>query len=206
MLNILGRKTSSNVQKVLWCCGELGLAYEREDIGGEFGGNDRPDYRALNPNGLVPTVIDDGLVLWESNTIIRYLAARHAAGTLWPTDPRVRAVGEKWMDWQISVMSPAMQPVFRTLVRTPPEKRDMAALAAARASLSKTFAMLDRALADRAFLAGERFTVCDIPVGIATYRWYTMEITREDYPHLRRWYDRLAERAPFRAEIMVGLA
>lgn len=206
MLRILGRRTSSNVQKVLWCCGELGLAYEREDIGGEFGGNDKPEYRALNPNGLVPTVIDDGLVLWESNTVIRYLAARHGAGTLFPSDPRVRAAGEKWMDWQISVMSPSMQPVFRTLVRTPPEKRDMAALAKARDGLSRNFAMLDHALADRAFLAGDRFTVCDIPVGIAAYRWYTMEIAREDYPHLRRWYDRLAERAPFRTEIMVGLA
>ena len=124
MLKILGRKNSSNVQKVLWCCDELGLAYEREDVGGSFGKNRDPEYLALNPNGLVPTIIDDGFVLWESNSIIRYLAAKHGRGTLYPEDLRARALAERWMDWQLSVLGPAIGPVFWGLIRTPPGKRD----------------------------------------------------------------------------------
>jgi glutathione S-transferase len=205
VLKLIGRRTSSNVQKVLWCCGELGLPFERQDLGGPFGGNDAPEYRRLNPNGLVPTIIDGDLVLWESNTIVRYLAATHAPGTLWPTDPRQRATGEKWMDWQITTMSPAMQPVFRTIVRTAPEKRNMADFGAACERLSSAFRILDRALAESPYLAGDRFTMCDIPVGIAAYRWHTMDIPRADCPNVRRWYDRLAERPPYREEIMVGL-
>src|SRR5690606_18729823 len=131
-----GRKTSSNVQKVLWVCGEIGLPFERENLGGPFGGNDTPEYRALNPNGRVPTIVDDGFVLWESNSCTRYLAAKHAPGTLYPDDLRVRANGERWMDWQLTIVSPAMVPVFWGLVRTPAEKRDNAAIEQARKKLS----------------------------------------------------------------------
>ena len=107
MLDVIGRKTSSNVMKVLWSCAELGLDYEREDLGGPFGGNDTPRYRALNPNGIVPTIVEDDFVLWESNSIVRYLAHEHGHGTLWPTDARTRARAERWMDWQLSILSPA---------------------------------------------------------------------------------------------------
>lgn len=205
MLKILGRKTSSNVQKVLWACGELELPFDREDIGGPFGGNDQPDYLALNPNGVVPTIIDDGFVLWESNSCTRYLAAKHGAGTLWPEDLQVRADAERWMDWQLTVCSPALGPVFRGLIRTPPEKRDMAAITAARDKLSRSMSMLDANLADRRFMAGENFTIGDIPVGIAAYRWFEMPIEREDYPNLKRWFDELAQRPPFQEHIMQGL-
>lgn len=205
MLKLIGRRSSSNVQKVLWCCAELGLPFERTDLGGKFGGNDKPEYRRLNPNGLVPTLIDGDLVLWESNTIVRYLSEIHGAGTLWPADPRTRAIGGKWMDWQLTVLSPAMRPVFSTVVRTPPEKRNMADFGAACDRLSGCFKMLDGALADSPYLAGAAFSMCDIPAGIAAYRWFNMDIPRADCAHVRRWYDRLAERPAYRQEIMVGL-
>jgi len=202
MLKIIGRKTSSNVQKVLWVCGEIGLSFEREDLGGPFGGNDTPEYRALNPNGRVPTIVEDGFVLWESNSIARYLAAKHAPGTLYPDDLRVRANGERWMDWQLTVVSPAMVPVFWGLVRTPPEKRDNAAIEEARKKLSGVMGILDAHLKSSKFVAGDKFTVGDIPLGIAAYRWFNMEIKREDHPSLKRWYDLLTERPPFQEHIM----
>ena len=206
MLRILGRDTSSNVQKVLWAAGELGLEFEREDIGGAFGGNDTPEYLALNPNGYVPTLIDGDYTLWESNSIVRYLAAAHGAGALWPADPRIRGSAERWMDWQIATLSPTMVTVFRGLVRTPPEERDMASIAAARDRTARLLAMLDAALAGSEFVAGDEFTVGDIPVGIATYRWYHLDIEREDFRNLERWYRRLAQRSAYREHIMKPLA
>ena len=202
MLKILGRKTSSNVQKVLWACAELELPFERDDIGGPFGGNDKPDYLALNPNGVVPTIIDDGYVLWESNSIVRYLAGVHGGGTLWPTDPQVRGDAERWMDWQLTTLSPAMVTVFRGLVRTPEDKRDHAAIAAARDRLSAALAMVDKALEGKAYLTGAEFTMGDIPVGIGTYRWFNLPIEREDYPNLERWYDSLTRRPGYAEHIM----
>ena len=206
MLRILGRNTSSNVQKTLWAAGELGLEFEREDIGGPFGGNDKPEYLALNPNGYVPTLIDGDYTLWESNSIARYLAATYGAGTLWPTDPRVRGSAERWMDWQIATLSPTMVTVFRGLVRTPPEDRDMALIAQARDRTARLFAMLDAALAGSEYVAGDAFTVGDIPVGIAAYRWYHLDIEREDFHNLERWYRRLTERPAYREHIMNPLA
>ncbi len=202
MLRIIGRKTSSNVMKVLWACAELGLDFEREDLGGPFGGNDSPEYQALNPNGRVPTIVEDDFVLWESNSIVRYLAHQHGNGTLWPTDARTRARGERWMDWQLSVMSPAMVPVFWGLVRTPEAERDMAAIGTARDGLAGAMAILDRYLGETEFVAGPDFTVGDIPVGIATYRWFALPIEREDYANLGRWYGALTERAGYQEHIM----
>ena len=129
MLKIWGRTTSSNVQKVMWAIGELGLKYERVDIGGPFGKNNEPAYLAMNPNGLVPTLEeDDGFLLWESNSIVRYLAAKHGPGKLEPKDLRAQASAARWMDWQLSVAGPAITPVFWGLIRTPPEKRDQGAI------------------------------------------------------------------------------
>jgi glutathione S-transferase len=206
MLKILGRNNSSNVQKVVWCCEELGLKYEREDVGGPFGRNREPEYLALNPNGLVPTIIDGDFVLWESNTIIRYLTAKHSNGTLYPTDLQTRAMGERWMDWQLSVVVPVINPVFFGLIRTPPEKRDQAAIAAARDKLAAAMKILDGALGRSDYVAGASFTVGDIPVGIMTYRWYTLEIERENLPNLKRWYERLSTRPGFKKHVMIGLS
>lgn len=202
MLKILGRKTSSNVQKVLWACAELDIPFEREDVGGPFGGNDKPEYRALNPNGIVPTILDGDFVLWESNSITRYLAREHARGTLYPDDSRALAGAERWMDWQLTIMSPSMVPVFRGLVRTPEAERDYDAIAAAHKRLTAAMGILDAALADTPFIAGSELTIGDIPVGIGTYRWFNLPIERADYPHLQRWYDRLSERPGYREHIM----
>ena len=206
MIKIIGRKTSSNVQKVLWLCGEIGLEFERTDLGGPFGGNDKPEYRAMNPNGLVPTIVEDGFVLWESNAIVRYLAAKFGAKSgLYPEDLRERAAGERWMDWQLSVMNPAMRPVFWGYVRTKPEDRDEAALAKQIGTLGAKFKMMDDHLASHAFMAGDRFTVGDIPVGIAVHRWFEMPIPRTDLPNLARFHARLKERPAFQEHIMQPL-
>ena len=204
MLKIWGRTNSINVQKVLWCADELGLAYDRIDIGGAFGGNDQPAYRAKNPNGLVPTLEeDDGFTLWESNTIVRYLAAKH--GKLSPGDLRTRADAERWMDWQLTTISRDMATVFWGLVRTPPEKRDMAAIAAAAKTLSGLWARLDQHLKGRRFVAGDQLTMGDIPVGCFVYRWLNLPIERVPLPNLEAWYARLGERQPYRKHVMLPM-
>ena len=206
MLKILGRKNSSNVQKVLWCCEELGLRFEREDVGGQFGRNREPEYLALNPNGLIPTVIDDDFVLWESNTIIRYLAAKYGDETFYPADTQTRAKGERWMDWQIAVVAPTIWPVFAGLIRTPAEERDHAEIANARDRLADIMKILDDALTRTDYVAGSSLSVGDIPVGIMTYRWFTLDIEREDMPNLEGWYDRLTRRPGFEEHVMIGLS
>ncbi len=206
MLKILGRSTSSNVQKVMWCCAELGLPFERDDIGGPFGRTREPDYLAMNPNGLVPTIVDDGFTLWESNTIVRYLAAVHGSDAFWPSEPRARADAERWMDWQLSVLVPAIFPVFWGLIRTKPADRDKAAIAAGRDRLAASLAILDRHLASRDYVGGTNCTAADIPVGVIAYRWFEMDIEREDFPSLRGWYERLSQRPGYREHVMTGLA
>ena len=205
MLKILGRKNSSNVQKVIWACDEMGLPFEREDVGGPFGRNKDPEYLALNPNGTVPTIVEDGFALWESNAIVRYLASTHGLGTLCPKDARERAHADQWMDWQQTVVNPAIFPVFFAFVRQKPEERDMNAVKAGRDKLAAAFAILDKHLAKNNFVAGPRFTMGDIPLGIIAYRWFTLPIERENLPAVATWYDRLAARPAFRANIMIGL-
>ncbi len=202
---IKGRASSSNVQEVLWCCDELGLGYEREDIGRQFGGNDTAEFLALNPNGTVPVIVEDDFSLWESNAIVRYLAARHGAGTLYPDDLRDRARAERWMDWQLAVLGRAFTPLFHGLVRDAPEDRDLPKIAAARDDVEAKLAMLDSCLAESAFVAGDTFTMGDIPVGIYGYRWYKLDIERNELPNLQRWYNALADRAAFQKHVMVNL-
>lgn len=204
MLKILGRANSVNVMKVLWAADEMGLAYDRTDVGGAFGGNDQPWYRAMNPNGVVPTIDDDGYVLWESNSIVRYLTAKHAAGSLWPTDPASRGEAERWMDWQLSTIQGGMTTLFWGLIRTPPEKRDNAAIDAARPATAALWQRLDAHLANRAFVAGDAFTMGDIPVGCMAFRWMELPFKRDDLPampHLRAWYERLLARPAYRKNV-----
>ncbi len=184
----------------------FGLAFERVDIGGPFGGNREPEYLALNPNGLVPTIEDDGFVLWESNSIVRYLAAKHEDGGLWPAEPRRRADADRWMDWQSCTVGPAMVAVFQGLIRTPPDKRDAAKIEAARKDWAAMWTILDAHLADRDHVAGGAFSVADIPLGIMAYRWFTLAIEREEFAHLAAWYQRLCERPPFREHVMLPLS
>ncbi len=204
MLKILGRKNSSNVQKVLWACHELGVTFEREDVGGQFGRNQEPEYLALNPNGRVPTIIEDGFVLWESNAIVRYLAMKHG-GALLPGELRERALAEQWMDWQQTAVSPAITPVFWGLVRTPPAERDERAIARARDALEASMIILDARLGASEYVAGPRFSMGDIPLGVMVYRWYEMDIPRQPLSHLKRWYDLLAARRGFQQHVMIGL-
>jgi glutathione S-transferase len=206
MITVYGRTNSSNVLKVTWCLGELNLPFELKDLGGPFGSSKDPGYLSLNPNGLVPTLVEDGFVLWESNAIVRYLAAEHGKGTLWPDDLRERASADRWMEWHGSVLGEAMSPMFYGLVRTRPEIRDPAAIAASREAAAAAFAILDRALAGSDHVAGSRFSMGDIPVGIAAYRWFNLPIEREDRPHLKAWYERLCRRPAFRKQVMIGLS
>src|SRR5215213_8499170 len=149
MLKIWGRKNSINVQKVLWTCGELGLPFERVDAGLAFGVNNTPEYKALNPNGLVPTIDDDGFILWESHAIVRYLARKHGTGKLWPNDAREAADVDRWMEWYSTTLSPNVRPIFQNVVRTPPEKRNMAEVEDGRQKLTANLAILDAELAKR---------------------------------------------------------
>jgi len=194
MLKILGRLSSVNVQKVVWCADELGLAYERQDVGGSFGGNKTPEYLAKNPNGLVPVIEEDGFVLYESNAIVRYLAARDSRGSLWPEDLRKRADADRWMEWQSTSFTPAMRDIFWQLIRTPAEKRDAAAIEASRAECEKLTAILDAHLGRHRFLTEHGFTAADIVVGCATHRWLNLPTPREPRAHLERWYGELKSR------------
>ena len=186
MLRIWGRKNSINVQKVLWCCAELGLPFERIDAGMAFGVTDTPAYRALNPNGRIPTLEDDGYVLWESNTIVRYLATKHGLGSLCPSDLAARFDAERWMDWQLTTLDGPVRTVFWALVRTAADKRDPAALEKAQAEAEQALAILDAHLAQRRFVGGEAFTMGDIPVGASVHRWLALDLQRADWPHVRR--------------------
>lgn len=210
MLKILGRATSTNVQKVLWCCDEIGVAYEQQDIGGPFGGNDTPEYLALNPNGRVPTLIDGDLVLWESNSIVRYLAAqyrpgRHDPGGLMPADPVARAPVERWMDWELSTASKPHGTVFKELVRTPPEQRDPGLIESNRVAWAEAMTILDAQLGDHAFVAGGEFSCADIALGPNAYRWFGLDIARPELPHLARWYAALGARPHYRRLVMIEM-
>ena len=197
-MKIWGRTTSSNVQKVMWAIGEMGLKYERIDIGGPFGKNKEPAYLAMNPNGLVPTLEeDDGFLLWESNSIVRYLAAKHQAAVLEPKDLKTRALASKWMDWQLSVLWPAITPVFWGLVRTPADKRDPAAIAAGKAKTADAVKMLDAQLGKTKFLAGEAFSYGDIPAGIMVRRYRDLVPERPELANVERWYAAISSRPAF---------
>lgn len=206
MLTIWGRANSSNVQKVVWCCAELGLHYTRIDAGLEFGVNKTPEYLAMNPNAVVPTIDDDGYILWESNVIVRYLATRYGDGAFCPADPKERYLAERWMDWQQTTGWPPLRTVFQGLIRTPPEKRDNAAIERAQDQAKAAMAILDRHLAGRDYLEAGRFTMGDIPNGPTIYRWFALGNSREDLPNLARYHDRLAERPGFREHVMLPLS
>lgn len=197
MLKIWGRRTSSNVQKVMWAVAELALPHERIDLGGPFGGNRDPAYQALNPNGLVPTLEDDDLVVWESNTIVRYLAGRYGPGALEPADLKARALASQWMDWQLSVVGPAISPAFWGLIRTPPEARDLAAIAASQRKTSEALAIFDAALGRQPYAAGRAFSMGDIPLGVMAYRFYQLVPDAPTLPNLARWYGLIASRPAF---------
>lgn len=201
MLKIWGRANSINVQKVVWTVGELGLAFERIDVGGAFGGTDTPEYLRMNPTRLVPTIDDDGFVLWESNAIMRYLAARHGAGRFWPGDLRTRADADRWMDWQGMEFGPATRGAFWELIRKPEAERNADVIAASLEESARHALILEEHLAGRAYLTGEDFTVADIAVGCVAHRWLNLPVERPDTPRLVAWYRKLYERPAARAAL-----
>jgi glutathione S-transferase len=203
MIKIWGRNTSSNVQKAMWAVGELKLEHERIDIGGKFGMNKEPKYLAMNPNGLIPTLEeDDGFLLWESNSITRYLAAKYdKAGVLEPKDPKARARASQWMDWQLSVIGPAITPAFWGLIRTPEDKRDMAAIKASQEKSAAAMQMLDGWLGKQKFAAGDSFSYGDIPVGVMCYRYVQLVPNRPSTPNLDRWYAAISSRQAFKDHV-----
>src|ERR1700694_1823385 len=204
MLKIWGRTNSVNVKKALWALEELGLKYERVDAGMQYGVVQTPEYKKMNPNSLVPTIEDDGFVLWESHAIVRYLAAKHGAGTLWPADLRVRADADRWMDWVFTFQA-SFRTVFWGLVRTPPEKRDMAAIEEARKKCAELLAIPNAALAGRQYLAGG-FTMGDIPLGCHGHLLMPLPIERPALTNLQAWFDRLCERPAYRKIVDIPLS
>jgi len=202
MLKIWGRTNSVNVKKALWAAEELGLEYERVDAGLQFGVTKTAEYMKMNPNSLVPTLEDDGFVLWESHSIVRYLAAKHGMGTLYPTNLRSRADAERWMDWAFTVQT-AMRPVFWGLIRTPPEKRDPKAIEAGKEKTIVAARMMDEQLGKTRFMAGDEFSYGDIPVGIMIYRYMQLIPERPATANLDRWYAAISSRAAFKEQIAV---
>lgn len=200
-IEVHGRRNSLNVQKVMWALGELGLDYRRHDVGGSFGYPD--DYAALNPNPLVPALVDGDLQMWESNACVRYLARTYGQGSLWPDDPAMLARADQWMDWQTTRLGPAFLPAFIQLIRMPAEKHDPPAIEAGLESAATLYRLLDRHLAEVPFVAGPTLSMGDIALGPMTYRYLAMDIERPDLPALQRWYERLSERDAFRYHAMI---
>ncbi|MCL2430659.1 MAG: glutathione S-transferase family protein [Alphaproteobacteria bacterium] len=197
-----GRNNSSNVMKVIWLLEELHLPYERRDAGGAFGKTERPEYRAMNPTGLVPTLEEDGFTLWESNAILRYLAGGASGGSAYyPADPHTRARIDQWLDAQQNQLNRPIGTVFWGMVRTPPEQRDMGAIRQAIAHAAGIWRYLDSPLSAHPFLSGGAFGIADIAWGVHVHRWYAMAIERPDNPLLRAWYERLLERPAYTAHV-----
>lgn len=208
MITLWGRNNSTNVKKVLWTLEELELPYDQILAGGKFGVNQDADYLAMNPNGLVPLLKDDetNLLLWESNTIVRYLAAQYGQNRLWVDNPARRAEGEKWMDWANQTLSPAHRVILMGLVRTPPEKRDRAAIEAGIEKCDSLFALLDEALARQPWFSGENFGTGDIAIAPFVYNLLNVGLNWTPRPNLERWYQQLTERPAFRKVVMIPVS
>ncbi|AKM09700.1 glutathione S-transferase family protein [Croceicoccus naphthovorans] len=201
-LTIWGRINSHNVKKVVWLTEEIGLPYVRHDVGLQFGMDDA--YLAKNPNALIPTIDDGDLTLWESNTILRYLAAKHGGERWWPADPAVRALNERWMDWHFGYAS-AQHGAFWQNVRVPPDQRDPDAISRSVEATARRIAVLEAHLACNDYLSQGDFGIGDIPMGCYIHTWFALPIDRPAFPNVRRWYDRLLERPAYREYVAIPL-
>lgn len=204
MLKIWGRKTSVNVQKVMWAVAELGLAHERIDAGGPFGKTDTPEYGAMNPNRLVPVLDDGGFILWESNAIVRYLSETYGRGSLAPEGRHAFARADQWTDWATTTLyADIISTCFIQLVRVTAAERNMALLEAAAKRAGERLAILDNHLADRHFILGDGLTMADIGVGTLMYRYWNMDIPRPRLAHVEAWYQRLTARKGYQDHVMI---
>lgn len=203
-LVLFGRRSAFNVQKVLWALGELGLAFEHREAGGSFGGLDTPAFRALNPHGRIPVLLDGDFAVWESHSILRYLGARHGDdGPLWPASAAARSLADRWMDWSQTALQPDFMRLFWGYYRTPEAQRDPAAIAAALEACDRHFRLLDEQLRSRPYLAGSAFSLGDIPAGTCLYRYFEMGVDPPTHPHVARWYARLSVRPAYREHVQV---
>ncbi len=205
MLKVLGRLSSINVQKVMWLTAELGLEVDRVDIGGKFSGNDTPEYLAKNPNGLIPTLEDGDCVLWESNTIVRYLAETYGQAPWFPADAKGRGLANQWMDWYLTRLHPPMTVIFMALIRTAPEDRDQDAFEQAVEKATELWILLDKHLGNSDFVTGDAPTMGDIPMGCSVNRWYTLDVPRPSLTNLEAWHGRLKERPAYQEHVMVPM-
>lgn len=203
-LRLWGRTTSGNVQKAMWLLAELGLDHERIDVGGEFGGNNAPDYLAMNPNGRVPVLEDGDTVIWESNTIVRYLAARYGGSRFWSDDPGRRAAAEMWMDWALTTLGPQLTGLFHAAVRTPEKDRDPARIDALSKGAGKVLTILEGHLAKADWVAGDDLSIGDIPIGTQLYRYFDRDYERPPLPRVDAYYARMCERQAYRDTVMTS--
>ena len=204
MLTVWGRRSSFNLQKVMWLVGELQVEHRHIELGGQFGGLDTPEFLAMNPHGRVPVIQDAGTVVWESHAILRYLAARYGGQTLWSDDPAERSFADRWMDWSATTLQPAfLTGVFWGFYRTPEAQRDVRAVSRNVDQCARLFALLDRHLSNRAYMLGDALTLADIPAATNLYRYFNLEIERPALPNVEAWYRRLQERPAYRRHVMV---
>jgi glutathione S-transferase len=204
MLTIWGRRSSFNLQKVMWLVGELGVAHRHIELGGRFGGLDTPEFKAMNPHGRVPVIDDGGTIVWESHAILRYLAATYGRGAFWSDDAATRSRADRWMDWAQTALQPDfLLGVFWGFYRTPEPQRNWPAIKERIAKTGRHVQLLDRWLADRAFMLGGALTLADIPIGTHLYRYFNLEIERPAAPNVEAWYRRLQERPAYRAHVMI---
>jgi glutathione S-transferase len=204
MLKVFGRPSSFNVQKVMWLVDELALPHQHIPAGGRFGGLDTPEFLAMNPHGRVPVIDDDGVVVWESHAILRYLGARYGRGRFWSDDAAERSRVDRWMDWSQTVLQPDfLVGVFWGYYRTPEPQRNWPAIRASIARCTRHFQLLDRMLADRPFLCGGDLTLAEIPAGTSLYRYFELDIEHPAVPNVEAWYRRLQERPGYRQHVMI---
>ncbi|WP_323836275.1 glutathione S-transferase family protein [Photorhabdus africana] len=206
MLTIWGRKNSSNVKKVLWCLKELNVPYNQVDIGGKFGKLDDPQYLKMNPNGKIPCLQEGDFILWESNAIVRYLAAKFGKDVLYPQDLQERANADKWMDWVGSHLFPHIKQLMIGFIRTPEAERDQKQIEQTQAEIEKLMEVLDNTLAEQKYLSGDKFGMADIALGPMIYPWLNIPIKRPSLPNIERWYQLMAERPAFKEIVMIELS
>jgi glutathione S-transferase len=204
MLKVWGRRNSFNVQKVMWLVGELGLEHERINAGGSFGGLDTPSFLAMNPHGRIPVIVDDDTTtVWESHSIIRYLSARYGSSSLWRGDPAELSFADRWMDWTLATLQRDFMDVFWGFYRTPEAQRNWPMIQDAVSRCARDYTLLDRWLEEKRYLAGDEFSIADIPAGTSLYRYFEIEIERPSIPHVEAWYRRLAARPAYREHVML---
>ena len=205
MLKIWGRRNSLNVQKVMWLVGELKIPHEHLSVGGSFGGLDTPDFLAMNPHGRIPVILDGETIVWESHTILRFLAACYGQDQFWSADPAIRVKSDQWMDWSQATLQPDfLKGVFWGLYRTPESQRNWPAINESVARCNKHFLLLDRILEGQLFLGGDKLTLADIPAAALLYRYFELEIERPRIPNVEAWYKRLQERPAYREHVMIS--